>query len=459
MAQWRERFLVTILGFAFVCGALAAVPSIIAAAHDRLWSVIVVDAVALLGAFVLWRRRDWPYRVRALSLVLLIYLLGAWFLVRVGPVSQIYLMAFPVMVSILLGLRPALMALLLNALTLMGVGFLADGDLQVPGLSDMPALKWAVITVNFTFVDTMITVATAILLQRLETALERQRAATLTLQGEQVRLKTAYKALMHESIERQRAEAAVHELNAGLEQRVRERTVQLEAANRELAAFSYTVSHDLRAPLTAINGFGAQLEKALGDSADGPTRHSLERIQANSRHMGELIDALLALARLSRAELQWDRVDLGAMAREVLDALAEREPARQVRCVVAPDVIAFGDRNLLQVVLDNLLGNAWKFTARRADASIELGRSRSPAGETCYFVKDNGAGFDMAHAARLFGTFQRLHAPEEFPGTGVGLVTVQRIVSRHGGRVWAEAVVGEGATFYFTLSPGGGPQG
>ncbi|MES2973630.1 MAG: ATP-binding protein [Pseudomonadota bacterium] len=451
MTQWRERFLLTILRYAFVFGFLVGVPSVFAAARDGRWTIVVMDIVALSVAFILWRMRSWPYRMRSWSLVGMIYLLGASFLVSVGPVSQIYLMAFPVMASILLGLRAAVYALVINAVTLLAVGYLADSDLVVPGFEGMPFTKWAVIALNFTFVDALITLATAIMLQRLEASLQQQSAATLALQQEQTRLRAAYKQLMHETIERQRAEAQVRELNSELEERVRLRTAQLQSANKELESFAYTVSHDLRGPLSAIHGFSHMLEGAIGPAAGERALHSLERIKVNTRHMGELIEALLDLARLSRTPLHRQAVDLCAVAREVLAACREREPGREPRLTIPDTLVVNGDRALLHVALDNLLGNAWKFTGRQDAPEIVLGQGRAADGSTFYFVRDNGVGFDMAHSARLFGTFQRLHAPGDFPGTGIGLVTVQRIIARHGGKVWAEGSVGRGATFFFSL--------
>jgi len=453
MTQWRERFLLTILRYAFIFGFLVGVPSVITAARDGRWIIVVMDIIALSIAFVLWRMRTWPYRMRSWSLVGMIYLLGASFLVSVGPVSQIYLMAFPVMASILLGLRAAVYALVINAVTLFAVGYLADADLVVPGFEGLPLAKWAVIALNFTFVDALITLATAIMLQRLESSLAQQAAATLALQEEQERLRAAYGKLMHETIERQRAEEQVRELNADLEDRVRLRTEQLQAANKEMEAFSYTVSHDLRGPLSSIHAFSHMLETALGPAVEGKVMHSLERIKVNTRQMGELIEALLNLARLSRTPMRHRPVDLCALAREVLDACREREPGHAPKLTVPDRLMVTGDRALLQVALGNLLGNAWKFTGRQEAPEIELGQRQAADGSTCYFVRDNGVGFDMAHSAKLFGTFQRLHAPGEFPGTGIGLVTVQRIVSRHGGKVWAEAAVGKGATFFFSLDP------
>jgi PAS domain S-box-containing protein len=249
---------------------------------------------------------------------------------------------------------------------------------------------------------------------------------------------------------RRLAELRLARLNEGLEQRVAERTRMLEAANRELEAFSYSVSHDLRAPLRGIDGFSQLLERKYGTLLDETGRDYLRRVQQASKRMGELIDDLLQLSRVSRIELIRETVDLSRVAGEVLEDLRARNPERQVEFEIETGIMAHVDGRLIRVVLENLLGNAWKFTARQARPRIEFGR-RMLDGRMVYYVRDNGAGFDMRYVDKLFGAFQRLHRAEDFEGTGIGLATVQRIVNRHGGRVWAEAEVDKGATFYFAL--------
>ena len=252
--------------------------------------------------------------------------------------------------------------------------------------------------------------------------------------------------------ERKQAQNEILRLNASLEERVQQRTAQLLAANRELEAFSYSVSHDLRTPLSSIDGFSGLLGKALAAGAPGErSTHYLARIRAGVAQMGLLIDALLSLARLSRASLRWDTVDLSALAQTVLSACQEREPGRLAQIDIEPDLLAQGDPLLLRLLLDNLLGNSWKFCGKQAQTHITFRRDSGPDGEAVYAVQDNGAGFDMAYAEKLFGPFQRLHTESEFAGTGIGLATVKRIVARHGGRVWAESAPQRGATFYFTL--------
>ena len=242
----------------------------------------------------------------------------------------------------------------------------------------------------------------------------------------------------------------IRKLNAELEQRVIERTAQLEAANKELEAFSYSVSHDLRAPLRGIDGFSLALLEEYSEKLDETGQHYLRRVRAGSRHMAQLIEDLLNLSRVSRSEIHRVRVDLTALARVIATELQRTQPDRRVTFVIADGLVTEADPGLLRAMLENLFGNSWKFTRKHAEARIELGAT-DRGGERAYFVRDDGAGFDMAYADKLFRPFQRLHTMEDFEGTGIGLATVQRIVLRHGGRVWGEAAIEGGATFYFAL--------
>ncbi|HPH96133.1 MAG TPA: PAS domain S-box protein [Anaerolineaceae bacterium] len=260
-------------------------------------------------------------------------------------------------------------------------------------------------------------------------------------------------ALIRQGHALEEAEAQTRQLNADLEKRVRERTLQLAALNEELEAFSYSVAHDLRAPLRHMNGYSQILLDEHSAALDDEARHLLQRIHQSTRNLAEMVDALLGLARLTREELRVSSFDLSALACAVADDLRLEEPERQVALKITPNLVVDADQRLMRIVLENLLGNAWKFTAKSQPAQIELGLAAPVNGEKMktYYVRDNGAGFDMAYADRLFSPFQRLHTAADFSGTGIGLATVKRIIQRHGGRVWAESAVDNGATFYFTL--------
>jgi light-regulated signal transduction histidine kinase (bacteriophytochrome) len=244
-------------------------------------------------------------------------------------------------------------------------------------------------------------------------------------------------------------EGEIRRMNADLERRVAQRTEQLEATNRELESFAYAVSHDLRAPLRSMSGFSQLLQENPPDALDEKSRHYLQRINDASRRMSALIEDLLSLSRISRSELAPRTVDLTQLVNEVAATVRERY-AHEVDLQVEPGMTVQGDPRLLRIAMENLLDNAWKYTQHTARPQVQVG-TEVRDNERTYFVRDNGVGFDMAYSSKLFGPFQRLHADSQYPGTGIGLVTVQRILARHGGRIWVHAEPNSGATFHFTL--------
>ena len=262
---------------------------------------------------------------------------------------------------------------------------------------------------------------------------------------------TLYTGFLRDISDRHRAEETLRKLNAELEERVKQRTSQLEATVEELEAFSYSVSHDLQAPLRSVEGFSRALAEDMGASLPSQAQHQLDRIRAATHRMEELISDLLALSKVSREELTREHIDVSGLATRIASDLQLREPDRSVTLSIAPAMVAQGDARLLRVALENLLDNAWKFTKDRESAHIEVGEISRDGLPGAFYVRDNGAGFDPKYSEKLFGPFQRLHTVVEFPGTGIGLATVRRIVHRHGGRVWAEGQRGQGACFYFTL--------
>jgi PAS domain S-box-containing protein len=265
---------------------------------------------------------------------------------------------------------------------------------------------------------------------------------------------THWAAVGRDITERRHQQQEIVSLNSELEHRVIERTAQLNLANSELESFAYSVSHDLRSPLNTVDAFSQLLLKLDAENISDKGKHYLDRIGVGVKHMGELIEGLLTLSHLARGPIKTDAVDISALARDSEKACRMRQPERNPQVRIQDGLSAHGDARLLASVLQNLMDNAWKFTSRLELARIDVGSETSPDGGSVFFVKDNGAGFDMAFAGKLFGTFERLHSPGDFPGTGIGLATVKRVIERHGGRVWAQSAVGEGATFYFTLQPG-----
>ena len=280
-----------------------------------------------------------------------------------------------------------------------------------------------------------------------ETELRRQ-AGELEIANE--KLARANSDLELENAERRRAELEVRALNEGLETRVVSRTAEIAAVNRELETFSYSVSHDLRAPLRHMTGFSQVLLEDYADTLDETAKDFLHRISRASVHMGQLIDGLLALSRVSPGELERTDFDLSAIAHNIAQRFRSAEPGRTLRVEIAPDIHACADGRLMFLLLQNLFSNAWKFTAKTPDAEIAFGQVERDGQMVC-FVRDNGAGFDMAYVDKLFSPFQRLHTTAEFEGTGIGLATIARIVKRHGGKIWIESAIGAGTTVFFRV--------
>ena len=273
------------------------------------------------------------------------------------------------------------------------------------------------------------------------------RAAPIPAHDELATLITAFNEMLSQI---QVRDAALLSARNELEQRVQERTKQLVAANRDLESFSYSVSHDLRGPLEIVNGMSYIINQQYGRELSPGVKDCIDRIEDAAKRMNQLIEDMLNLARVTKSEMHRERVDLSAMVREIIDELRRREPQRQVEVSIAPGLVVSGDAHLLRVAMDNLIGNAWKYSSKQSPSRIQFG-GRSDEHGTVYFVRDNGAGFDPRSAQRLFQPFQRLHPISEFPGTGIGLATVQRIMQKHGGNIWAEGAVNQGATFSFTL--------
>jgi signal transduction histidine kinase len=425
------------------------------------WLSHMVSVIVITPAMVVWKgtmlpkcdRAKWLQAAALMLLLLLVSvaIFGDW-LPNARPElpSELKFLAAPVLLwgAFRFGLRGATgCTLLLAAIAIFET--LTGRAASLPVMQDLRLLQ-----VFLAVIAIMSVVVAADVTQRLQAEAGRNAC--------ELRYNELYQADLQQ---RKRSEAALKASNEKLdrlkqlEQRVHERTAQLESVNKELESFAFSVSHDLRAPLRSIRGFSEVVLQHFSEQLDPRGREYLRRVCESSEQMDRLIEDLLKFSRVTRAELHWQPVNLSALVASIATELQQAEPERKVQFAIAQDLHTSGDEHLLRIVLDNLLRNAWKFTGKRANPRIEFGISQNDGRTPAYFVRDNGAGFSMKHAHKLFGVFQRLHSTSEFPGTGVGLATVQRIINRHGGRIWPTAAVEQGATFYFTLAgPATGPS-
>jgi signal transduction histidine kinase len=453
LRYWQERMFATILLLGLALGIVVFPPSIWLAIREDLPEIVLADTLILgIGIALLVFRRI-PFWIRSSTIVLICYLLGLELLVVLGPygAGPVWLFTAPVLAGALGGTRAAAIALAANAMTIVVFCVLiAVGAVWVSASVNHPMEKWIVIGLNFMLLNALAAVCVALPLRGLQSSLEQEQNAQKSLGHKHEELNRTHGELLKATAERSQAENQLREHLDHLEELVAVRTEDLASTNKELEAFAYSVSHDLRAPLRGIDGFTQILLRDYADKLDHDGNSHLDRISDNARRMDRLIDDLLRLSRLNRTEMRYMDVDLSAMILEIAKNLQSAEPDRTARFIVAEHIFVTGDPTLLGAAMSNLLANAWKFTSHHERATIEFAAAKLN-GDVAYYVRDDGAGFDMEYADKLFGAFQRLHDTTEFPGTGVGLATVQRVVHRHGGRIWAEAEVEKGATFYFTL--------
>lgn len=393
---------------------------------------LAVGFLGLSTIFFFLEARRGRYHVASFFLLLMLNLNLTWF-ANGGSQESIIFYFFAAFVYVLVFFRGGLRWLLLSLAIANGAGLLAVEPYFLQWIVPYASTEHRLADLITSLVVTA--VSSSLMLWSVLSSYDREQRRLTSLNAELERVADENR-----------------KLNEDLDLRVRERTARLESAMQEQESFCYSVSHDLRAPLRHINSYGAILEEECGGCLTGEARAYLERIRASSATMGILIDDLLELSRIGRFKLLKKNVHLSECAGAIARRLQESEPGRSAEFVIAPRLMVDGDRILLVQLLENLLGNAWKYTGRLEHSRIELGTSSSGDREV-FFVKDNGVGFDMAYKDKLFGAFQRLHG-SEFEGTGIGLATVKRIVERHGGTVWAEAAVNEGATVYFTLAGG-----
>ena len=452
LRYWQEQTLDVFLLLGVALGSLTLVPGVSLAFWEHLYAIGVMQVVLFLAALLLLVRRDFSYAVRATGAIVLCFLIGITMLLAPGPFNgaPVWLFVPPVFAGILGDRKSSLLALLANAAILLTLGLLAYHHVLVLPQMEHIEARWLVFFLNFMLLDTLATIGVAMIIHGLEGTLVEELEVRKSLREKNFELSVAHERLEVEIARREQVEAQLRDHRDHLEALVAQRTADLRFRNEEIRAFTYSVSHDLRSPLRAIAGFGEILIEEHGAELDTTGRDYLERMCAAARQMDRLIDGMLWLSRSSRADMHYETVDISELAADIVSDLRRQDPDRQVEVKIAPAILAQGDRALLGSALENLLGNAWKFTGCREQGRIELGVAANGTDPT-YFVRDNGVGFDMRFVGKLFGVFQRLHGKNEFPGTGIGLALVQRIVERHGGHVWAMSEIDKGATFYFSL--------
>jgi signal transduction histidine kinase len=433
------RYLTQVMSWTGIALCLASVPTVMIVAPHQMSRMALGVLAGLAGALGLWQVRG--ERVKSTAYALL---WGYWLLIvcacifngGVGAPALSAIVLLSVYATLALGLRQAMLLCLATLVLCIGLLYGEHhGAVPLSVPSELRAVMYLVLAVMSALMlwTTSTILHQAVLLARVES----------TRRAEVVRQLSA-------------SQGELHRLNAELEHRVAGRTAELTATNEELMAFSYSVAHDLRAPLRAINGFSSEVIEECRSLLPAGSLKDLQRIRTASDTMDILIDGMLRLSRITRMDLHRQPVDLSALAHEVIADLRQGDPERAVEVTITDGLIADGDHQLLRILLDNLLGNAWKYSARSANAAIRFTREERD-GVSAFAVHDNGAGFDMRYSAKLFGAFQRLHSPGEFSGMGIGLATARRIISRHSGRIWATGQVGAGASFWFTLDDQGGP--
>ena len=472
---WQQHLLDKILYACLILGFFTYIPSVWLCLKEHLYLIATIDTL-IYGALI-WMHYDkrLAHIYGAATVCVSCLVIGLLLLFTLGPFGggPVWLFAFPIMTGVLINSRAALAALALNILVLVVIFILIYcGFIHGTSVSENELFRWVVISSNFLLLNALVTLSMTMILSGLQRTVEQERTLRDQLQQQVDATRKAEQDLRKH---RDNLEKLVHERTEELHKRVAEVTQlnkemtnlvnnlkaskahlersgkALKASNEELKAFSYSVSHDLRAPLRHLTGYSELLKKNNQVNFDERTRRHLTFISEAAARMDQLIDALLDFSRVGRVELHKKPVNLDALVKEVVNDLTSDTKGRHILWDIAtPLPLIRADANLLRAVLTNLFSNALKFTQTRDETIIQMGYSLNES-ETIFFIRDNGVGFDMKYVDKLFGVFQRLHSMEQFEGTGIGLANVRRIIQRHGGRVWAESVLNEGAAFYFSL--------